>query len=845
MNQEKGKDYKEDTGIGKSKKRSLEVLAPGGSLEGLKAAVNAGADAIYMGGQRFGARAFAQNPDETELLEAIDYCHLHGRKLYLTVNTLLKESELERELYEYLLPVYEHGLDAVLVQDFGVFSFLRRNFPEMPLHASTQMTLMGVYGARLLKRMGAERIVPSRELTLEELRIIHQQVDIEIECFVHGALCYCYSGQCLMSSMIGGRSGNRGRCAQPCRLAYDLYRGRERLNSPDSRYLLSLKDICTLQTLPELIEAGVCSFKIEGRMKRAEYAAGVTEIYRKYIDLYQNGGREHYRVDPEDERILMDLYNRGGFSAGYYHRYHGKIMMSMERPNHRGTPAAKVTAWKGGRLQLKALEPLWEKDALELEANAQAGAGNTGREILLRENVPQGKQFWLEPSGPKRASGGQMPKGIGMDTVLARVRCEHLLQELQEKYEKKETREKIEGRFVLKAGAGAVLTVKWKSRERTKTVTVTGEQPSLAKSRPLDRETLERQLRKTGNTPFLFDTLEMELEDGLFYPLQSLNELRRRALEELQESIRKDFRRCPTEKRDSNGRQSFLLEGTDRPALSASVETFEQLEAVSREPDISLVYADCCMFLSGPPEEGKRDFRIWAERIHGSGKRCILALPAVWRAQTICTFEHVFTQEVVSLADGFLLRSNEQLAYFRTYLDGKGSSGKEMIADAGIYTYNKEARQFLAELGITMDTLPLECNRTELRQRGCTGSECIVYGYLPLMVTAQCLIKNTEGCRHTPGLSWLKDRKGAEFPVKNFCPVCTNVIYNSVPLDLIPCGREIRELAPSSVRLAFTLEDAGEVHRIAAAAADCFLRGKETDKAVPEGTRGHFKRGVE
>ena len=287
-------------------------------MEGLKAAVNAGADAVYMGGQRFGARAYAQNPEEAELFEALDYCHLRGKKLYLTVNTLLKEQELERELYDYLAPLYEHGVDAVLVQDFGVFQFIRRNFPDLPLHASTQMTITGVDGAKLLKSMGAERIVPARELTLEEIREIHRQVDLEIECFVHGALCYSYSGQCLMSSILGGRSGNRGRCAQPCRLPYSLYKEIEgegnpeafrerlkdgkrsgkaiqRLNGKDQQYLLSLKDICTLRSLPKLTEAGVCSFKIEGRMKRPEYAAGVTEIYRKYLDLYQEG-KEDYRV---------------------------------------------------------------------------------------------------------------------------------------------------------------------------------------------------------------------------------------------------------------------------------------------------------------------------------------------------------------------------------------------------------------------------------------------------------------------------------------------------------------------------------------------------------------------
>ena len=271
--------------------KRLEVLAPAGSVESMKAAIAAGADAVYMGGSRFGARAYADNPDEDGMLRAIDYIHLHGRRLYMTVNTLFREEEME-ELYAYLLPYYREGLDAVIVQDLGVMDFIRRHFPGLDLHASTQMTITSPYGARLLKEMGASRVVTARELTLEEIRGIRDQVDIEIESFVHGALCYCYSGQCLMSSLIGGRSGNRGRCAQPCRLPYDAFESgkKETVNSPKERYLLSLKDLCTLDLLPQIAEAGVYSLKIEGRMKSPRYTAGVVRVYRKYVDRYLEYG---------------------------------------------------------------------------------------------------------------------------------------------------------------------------------------------------------------------------------------------------------------------------------------------------------------------------------------------------------------------------------------------------------------------------------------------------------------------------------------------------------------------------------------------------------------------------
>ena len=319
------------------REKALEVLAPAGSIESMKAAVAAGADAVYMGGSRFGARAYADNPDEDGLLKAIDYIHLHGRRLYLTVNTLFREEEME-DLYSYLLPYYREGLDAAIVQDLGAMSFIRQQFPGLDIPASTQMTITGSYGAKLLKELGAVRVVTARELSLEEIRKIHDQVDVEIESVVHGALGYCYSGQCLMSSLIGGRSGNRGRCAQPCRLPYEAreWGGRVPVNSQQERYLLSLKDLCTLDLIPEMVRAGVYSMKIEGRMKSPRYTAGVVRIYRKYADRYLEYGSKGYQVDPEDKRELADLFDRGGFTKGYYKQHNGKDMIAVkEKPAFR------------------------------------------------------------------------------------------------------------------------------------------------------------------------------------------------------------------------------------------------------------------------------------------------------------------------------------------------------------------------------------------------------------------------------------------------------------------------------------------------------------------------------
>mgnify|MGYP000878426604 CR=1 FL=1 len=318
----------------------IELLAPAGSYEAFEAALGAGADAVYVGGPDFGARAYARNFTQEELIRAIHTSHIHGKKLYLTVNTLLKNRELKERLYDSLRPLYEEGLDAVIVQDFGVFQFIRNNFPELHLHASTQMTVTSVYSAKMLKEMGCCRVVPARELSLEEISRIYKETGMDIETFVHGALCYCYSGQCLMSSLIGGRSGNRGRCAQPCRLPYRVWEGGKAegksLNKENQKFVLSLKDLCTLDILPEILEAGVYSLKIEGRMKSPRYTAGVVRIYRKYLDLYETYGKDGYYVDPEDKKELLDLFDRGGFTSGYYGKHNGKDMVALkEKPEFR------------------------------------------------------------------------------------------------------------------------------------------------------------------------------------------------------------------------------------------------------------------------------------------------------------------------------------------------------------------------------------------------------------------------------------------------------------------------------------------------------------------------------
>lgn len=310
-------------------KNKVELLAPAGDFACFRAAINAGADAVYLGGDKFGARAYASNFTNDEILEALRLAHLFNKKIYLTVNTLVKEKEIS-ELIPYISPLCEGGLDGVIVQDIGVFQILKENFPKLELHASTQMTVTGAYGAEFLKELGFKRIVPAREISLSEIKHIKEKTGLEMETFIHGAMCYSYSGQCLFSSILGGRSGNRGRCAGPCRLPYVDNKTKKEV------YPLSLKDMYTLPLIPKLIDAGIDSFKIEGRMKSPEYVAGVTSIYRKYIDMYIENPEKPYKISKTDENMIRGLYIRSDTCQGYYEQHNGKNMVTLQKPGYSG-----------------------------------------------------------------------------------------------------------------------------------------------------------------------------------------------------------------------------------------------------------------------------------------------------------------------------------------------------------------------------------------------------------------------------------------------------------------------------------------------------------------------------
>jgi U32 family peptidase len=524
--------------------------------------------------------------------------------LYLTVNTLLKTRELEQELYDYLLPCYEHGLDAVLVQDMGVLKAVREWFPDLPVHASTQMTLNGVGGVKVLKELGAERAVLSRELSLNEIAVISRETGMELETFVHGALCYCYSGQCLFSSILGGRSGNRGRCAQPCRLAYSAVDEKGK-NLTEEQTLLSPKDICALDLIPEIAKAGVYSLKIEGRMKRPEYTAGVARIYRKYVDQYLQYGEENYKVAEADRRELLLLFNRDGFSEGYYRQHNGKNMMALK--------------------------------------NAEASE--------------QEKRAYEE--------------------LIARIHKEYV-----------ETEQKVRINGCLSACEGKPMSLVLTAEKHPEiSVRVEGEVPQKAQNRPMEEAQFAKQLRKTGNTSFEWEHLEIHLEGNLFVPVGALNNLRREALEAIRKALLESFFRPIPVELPEEGKTTIKEKAWKKTVLHVSVETEEQLESIlsyvqedGKESGMEAVYLEAETL----EDHLEQDIR----QIHAEGMKAYVMLPVVFREKTRERYEKRLNFWKELDTDGYVIRNLEEYTFLK-----ENDLLKGMITDHNVYTFNKQRKQ--------------------------------------------------------------------------------------------------------------------------------------------------------
>lgn len=739
--------------------RRHELLSPAGSLEICKAVLNAGADAVYLGGDKFGARAFAKNFTQNDIQEALDFAHMRGKKIFLTVNTLLKNKEIETELFSYLKPLYAHGLDAVIVQDYGVFQFIHRNFPELALHASTQMSVSNVSGAKFLMEHGAERIVTARELSRLEIRRIYDETGVEIESFIHGALCYCYSGQCLMSSMLGGRSGNRGRCAQPCRLAYQVTDERGNLLHKKEKYPLSLKDLCTISQLPQLCESGIYSFKIEGRMKKLEYAAGVTSVYRKYLDLYESCP-EHYRVEDADMERLLAFGNRNGFTAGYYDMRNGRSMMTLTDSSHSSN---------------------------EAKAAYQASE-ETKVPVALKAVFHAGKPMQLEVALS------------GNDT------------EAESHSEKK--------------------------------VCVSGEIPGTAQNRPLSEDELRKRLSKTGDTPFCVQHLEIDLEDGLFVPVGQINELRRNALEQLQQAMLCSWRRneavTPQERPTDRMEQNEAIGSGDKPMLNVWLigSAQQNLNTVLENQMVDMVTLESFTNLEAALKE-----------IHAAGKQAGYAFPYVLRENS----EGLLRKQVSVLKrfDRIWVRSYDGIGFAKEELH---LPAEKLALDAGLYVFSNEAADDFMAAGFAGYTASMELNRKELAHMENEQAELMLYGYATLMISAQCVYKNYASCikeqkkesGKQPQRLYLNDRYQKQFEVQRDCTNCYNVIYNSQPTCLLHHADEIGGLDFGAHRIVFRNESVKQMHGILQQYEDAFRSGRKI-QPPKEGTytNGHFRRGVD
>ena len=642
--------------------------------------------------------------------------------MYLTVNTLIKNSEFSK-LYDYLLPYYKRGLDAVIVQDIGVVKAIHEYFPSMEIHTSTQMTVTGADGVRFLSQFGVTRVVMAREISLAEMKRIHEETGMELEAFVHGALCYSYSGQCLFSSILGGRSGNRGRCAQPCRLPYTV-------EGKKDEYILSLKDMCGIKALDKLHDAGVYSLKIEGRMKQLEYACGVVKYYRSYIDSKKP-------VSDADYDRIKALGNRCGFTDRYYFDHNGSDMVTYVKPNFVSNAA----------------EPSPEKRKLSIEG-----------ELVLREGEP----------GSLTVKRGDVTYKASIESVSAALKA------------------------------------------------------------PLDKKAAIDRINKTGDTDFEFSHIKAQIGENVFVPNGALNKLRRDAISGLCDKLLKKYYRDDARYADISSMcelpehvvksDAAHDEAINDYTTICSCMTRAQLDTLISYDCFDVFYLDFDMYDRNTLiQQFADDVKCLTKR----NKKVYLMLPTIFRADSSDYFVTIAKELDKVSFEGFVVKNYEEL-----YLTENLFTGKKVILDHNMYTFNDVSKSAFFEHGVSGDTVPLELNSKEIMHRNNIGSQMIVYGYYPLMTTANCVHKNTKGCDKKQKLIYLKDRYNKSFAVCNNCKECYNTIYNSLPTMLTKNISKLKEAGIRSFRYSFTIETPKQIKAV-------------MDDKVAEYTNGHYKRGVE
>lgn len=799
-----------------------ELLSPAGSRDSVYAAVNNGCDAVYLGGKNFGARQFADNFSETDIEEIIDYCHLRGVKVYVTVNTLYKEKEL-KHMMDFVRSLYEAGADAVIVQDIGAAMLIKEYYPKLSVHASTQLTANNVEDVRFLKENGFDKVVLSRELSLDEIKKIKSEVDVELEVFVHGALCVSYSGQCIMSSMLGGRSGNRGRCAQICRLPFSLHNGYTKIASG---HLLSPKDIETLEILPELIDAGIDSFKIEGRMKSPEYVAGTTGIYRKYIDSYVSSP-ENYDMLLSDKKILMQLFNRGGFTNGYFNTHSGSEMMCPERPKTWGLMAGFIDSYnkKQGKAVIRTREPFVPGDGIEIWTRTEPHVGTN-----ISKASKAGEYITVNITGD-----------INKNDPVYKTNDKALRDSLNKTWEKNTRTKDVFMEF--NGHTGKAMTLKIWDNESSFAF-VEGETVEKATGKSATKESIEERLKKTGGTPFRVADAEINIDEGIFMPVSVLNDLRRRAVEALEKSVISKYKN-KAEKIYTNKNKANA--STKEKRLTVSVNTFSQFLAAAYYRNVDTIYFEMNKDLM-------ENYMDCIDMCRKNDIKFFAALPRIYREYTKKIYGPFIDELKTSAIDGFLIRSAGQKELI---------GNKPFVVDYNMNVFNSAAINEWKKQGALRISLSPELNLAEIKQTADYDCEMIGYGYLPLMVTHQCPVGNFDGdkkdsiyCKNKGKSNdyTLKDRKGEEFKVFTDCDNCTAYILNGRPVSILKYYEETVFNPCGYLRLIFTTEDAKMTDIIVRAFSKLAGGGEayfdEVKSAVRilndlGATKGHYYRGVE
>ena len=802
--------------------RDVELLAPVGSFEALKAAVQNGANAVYLGGKDFGARASANNFDRDELKEAVKYAHIRGVQVFVTTNTLRKENEIE-DFLEYAKFLYDIDVDAIILQDIGMARLIKRELPDFELHASTQMVAHSLEDVKYLESVGFDRVVLAREVTVEEIKYICDNCKADIEVFVHGALCVCYSGQCLMSSMIGNRSGNRGRCAQPCRQRYeliDVYTG-EVVNS-NGDYLLSPRDLNAIEEIDKVIDAGVHSLKIEGRMKRPEYVATVIDGYRKTIDEYLATNK--LNVSDETINDLYTIFNRK-FTKGLLLGDVGKDMMNSQLPNNQGLYVGTVVDYnkKAKRLKIKLANTLKKGDGINL------GGGTIGR-IIKNGNIEtigyKGETIELDFVGEARK--GQIVFKTSDSELMDRVQATFT-------QDKEFVKNIIDAKITIKLGQKPILTLK---DRHSNEATIEGDKiVEEAMKVALSKEKVETQLRKLGNTPYELDLLEIELDDNVSLPISLLNQMRRDCIELL------DKERVSIKNRKYKNKivkyKPVLYNRNKQQEISVKVKNLEQLESALECGVDRIYYEDTNTIDKGMSLAVKYN------------KKVIYSAPRIIRNKEYNHLAKANNAGVESVQVG----NYGSIDYFKD---------KKLNIDYYLNAFNSETINYYKEIGADTLCISQELNINEIKETikyTDINIESVVYGYTPLMITEYCPMgvivrdckkdKRVAKCKES--IYALRNSKGDEFRVSQDI-FCRSTIYNSNVTCMLDNLYELHEIGINVLRLDFTLEDKETVKEVIEAyqevlSNDYKLATKATklyNKLDEKGTTaGHYYKGVE